>query len=170
MGGAFRCAGQWPGPLPIQHDASVAVWRFAEVARARPGASESPSNQPSKGWGRMRRRTDCNFSSRDPSTAMLSHSLDKSRIKFLLLEGIHSSAVEGIRAAGYTRIETVPGALPDEQLQRSIAYAHFLGIRSRTQMTGAVLAYAPQLVAVGCFCIGTNQVDLNAARERGIAV
>ncbi|MCW5236100.1 phosphoglycerate dehydrogenase [Verminephrobacter eiseniae] len=101
---------------------------------------------------------------------MLSHSLDKSRIKFLLLEGIHSSAVDVIRAAGYTRIETVPGALPDEQLQRSIADAHFLGIRSRTQLTGAVLAQAPKLVAVGCFCIGTNQVDLNAARERGIAV
>src|SRR6218665_4113476 len=99
---------------------------------------------------------------------MLSHSLDKSRIKFLLLEGIHSSAGEVIRAAGYTRIETAPGALPDEQLQRSIADAHFLGIRSRTQLTGAVLAQAPKLVAVGYLCIGTNPVALKAASERGL--
>mgnify|MGYP002079365789 FL=1 len=101
---------------------------------------------------------------------MATNSLDKNKIKFLLLEGIHSSAVDVIRAAGYTQIETVSGALPDEELQRKIADVHFVGIRSRTQLTEEVFAQAHKLVAVGCFCIGTNQVDLNAARERGIAV
>ena len=101
---------------------------------------------------------------------MTTNSLDKSKIKFLLLEGIHASAVDAIRAAGYTQIETVSGALPDDELQRKIADVHFLGIRSRTQLTEEVFAHAHKLVAVGCFCIGTNQVDLNAARERGIAV
>src|SRR5690349_24799707 len=101
---------------------------------------------------------------------MATNSLDKNKIKFLLLEGIHSSAVDVIRAAGYTQIETVSGALEGEELQRKIADVHFLGIRSRTQLTEEVFAHAKKLVAVGCFCIGTNQVDLDAARERGIAV
>ena len=97
-------------------------------------------------------------------------SLDKSKIKFLLLEGIHPSAQEVLRQAGYTHIECVSGALPEEQLLQKISDVHFVGIRSRTQLTAEVLAHAHKLVAVGCFCIGTNQVDLNAARERGIAV
>ncbi|MBS0391600.1 MAG: phosphoglycerate dehydrogenase [Proteobacteria bacterium] len=97
-------------------------------------------------------------------------SLDKSKIKFLLLEGVHESAAEVLRAAGYTQIELLPGALEGEELRRKIADVHFVGIRSRTQLTAEVFAHAHKLVAVGCFCIGTNQVDLNAARERGIAV
>jgi D-3-phosphoglycerate dehydrogenase / 2-oxoglutarate reductase len=97
-------------------------------------------------------------------------SLDKSKIKFLLLEGIHPSALDVLRSAGYSQIESLPGALGDEELKQKIAEAHFVGIRSRTQLTADVLACANKLVAVGCFCIGTNQVDLNAARERGIAV
>ena len=101
---------------------------------------------------------------------MAKTSLDKSKIKFLLLEGIHPSAVEVLRGAGYTQVELVSGALPDEELQRKIADVHFLGIRSRTQLTAEVLAQAHQLVAVGAFCIGTNQIDLDAARERGVAV
>ena len=101
---------------------------------------------------------------------MANNSLDKNKIKFLLLEGIHPSAVEVLRSAGYTQIETVSGALPDEELKARIADVHFLGIRSRTQLTEEVFARANKLVAVGCFCIGTNQVDLDAARERGIAV
>ena len=98
------------------------------------------------------------------------NSLDKNKIKVLLLEGIHPSAVDVIRGAGYTQVETVSGALPDDELKRKIADVHFVGIRSRTQLTEDVFAHAQKLVAVGCFCIGTNQVDLNAARERGIAV
>ena len=101
---------------------------------------------------------------------MTAQSLDKSKIKFLLLEGIHPSAVDVLRSAGYTQIEAISGALPDEELKRKIADVHFVGIRSRTQLTEDVFAHAQKLVAVGCFCIGTNQVDLNAARERGIAV
>jgi D-3-phosphoglycerate dehydrogenase / 2-oxoglutarate reductase len=104
------------------------------------------------------------------ATRMSKTSLDKSKIKFLLLEGIHPSAVEVLRAAGYTSIETLAGALPEEELRKRIADVHFLGIRSRTQLTAEVLAAAQKLVAVGAFCIGTNQIDLEAAREHGVAV
>ena len=97
-------------------------------------------------------------------------STEKSKIRFLLLEGIHPSAAAVLQAAGYTQIESLPGALPEEELKIKIADAHFVGIRSRTQLTADVFAHATRLAAVGCFCIGTNQVDLNAARERGIAV
>ena len=101
---------------------------------------------------------------------MATNSLDKNKIKFLLLEGIHPSAVKVLNAAGYTQIESINGALPDDELKTKIADAHFVGIRSRTQLTADVFAHAHKLAAVGCFCIGTNQVDLVAARERGVAV
>ena len=97
-------------------------------------------------------------------------SLDKAKIKILLLEGVHPSAVETLRNAGYSQIETAPKALQGEELKARLQDVHFLGIRSQSQLTADVLAHAPKLVAVGCFCIGTNQVDLNAARERGIVV
>ena len=97
-------------------------------------------------------------------------STDKAKIKFLLLEGIHPSAIAVLQAAGYTNIESLPGALPDDALAQKIASAHFVGIRSRTQLTAQMLGHANKLVAIGCFCIGTNQVDLQTARERGIAV
>ena len=97
-------------------------------------------------------------------------STEKSKIRFLLLEGIHPSASKVLQAAGYTQIESLPGALTEEELKLKIADAHFVGIRSRTQLTADVFAQASRLAAVGCFCIGTNQVDLNAARERGVAV
>ena len=97
-------------------------------------------------------------------------SLDKSKIRFLLLEGIHPSAVELLQAQGYTQVEALAGALPEEELKKKIADVHFLGIRSRTQLTAGVFGAAPKLVAVGAFCIGTNQIDLDAAREHGVAV
>ena len=97
-------------------------------------------------------------------------SLDKSKIKFLLLEGIHPHAEEVLRGAGYTHIESLPKALEAEELKRKLADVHFVGIRSRTQLTAEVLAHAPKLVAIGAFCIGTNQIDLKAARDKGIAV
>ena len=97
-------------------------------------------------------------------------SLDKSKIKFLLLEGLHQSAVDSLKAQGYSNIEYHPKALPQDELKAAIANAHFVGIRSRTQLTEDVFASAKKLAAVGCFCIGTNQVDLNAATKRGIAV
>ena len=104
------------------------------------------------------------------NTYMTKTSLDKAQIKFLLLEGIHPSAIAVLKAAGYSQIESLSGALEGEELKAKIADAHFVGIRSRTQLTADVFSHAGKLAAVGCFCIGTNQVDLEAARERGIAV
>jgi D-3-phosphoglycerate dehydrogenase / 2-oxoglutarate reductase len=101
---------------------------------------------------------------------MTKTSLEKSHIKFLLLEGIHPSAVKVLTDAGYSQIESFKGALEGDELKAKIADAHFVGIRSRSQLTADVFAHAHKLAAVGCFCIGTNQVDLGAARERGIAV
>ena len=101
---------------------------------------------------------------------MTKTSVEKSHLKFLLLEGIHPSAIKVLQAAGYSNIESLSGALDGDALLAKIADAHFVGIRSRTQLTASVLGKAHKLAAVGCFCIGTNQVDLNAAREKGIAV
>ncbi|MFI0488454.1 MAG: phosphoglycerate dehydrogenase [Yersinia sp. (in: enterobacteria)] len=97
-------------------------------------------------------------------------SLEKDRIKFLLVEGVHQSTVDNLRAAGYSNIEYHKGALDTESLKASIKDAHFIGIRSRTRLSEDVFAAAEKLVAVGCFCIGTNQVDLNAATRRGVPV
>ena len=101
---------------------------------------------------------------------MVSLSLDKSKIKFLLLEGVHQSAVDSLEAAGYTNIEYHSTAFTGDELKQRIADAHFVGIRSRTQLTGDVLDAAKKLIGIGCFCIGTNQVDLEGARERGVVV
>ncbi|MBF0785398.1 phosphoglycerate dehydrogenase [Muribacter muris] len=97
-------------------------------------------------------------------------SLDKSKIKFLLLEGVHQNAIEVLKAAGYTNIEYHKKALDGEDLINAIKDAHFVGIRSRTFLTEEVIAKASKLVAIGCFCIGTNQVNLEAAKRRGIPV
>lgn len=94
----------------------------------------------------------------------------KATLKAVLLEGIHPSAVEVLKQGGYTNIVTHAKALTGADLQTALDGAHFVGIRSRTQLTEAVLAQAPQLAAIGCFCIGTNQVDLRAAMRLGIAV
>lgn len=101
---------------------------------------------------------------------MAKTSLDKSKIKILLLEGIHQSAVDNLLNAGYTNIETLSTSLSEDELVEKIRDVHFIGLRSRTQLTERVFAAAEKLTAVGCFCIGTNQVDLNAALERGIPV
>lgn len=101
---------------------------------------------------------------------MSKKSLDKDKIKFLLLEGLHESAVAVLKNAGYTNIEYHKKALEGDELIASISDAHFVGIRSRTQLTREVLAQAPKLTSIGCFCIGTNQVDLTAALENGVAV
>lgn len=97
-------------------------------------------------------------------------SLDKQSIKFLLLEGVHDSAQDLIRAAGYHNIECEKGSLDGAALIERVKDVHFLGIRSRTQLSAEVFDAATKLNAVGCFCIGTNQVDLKAALERGVAV
>ena len=101
---------------------------------------------------------------------MIKTSLDKSKIKILLLEGIHQSAIDSFRADGYTSIEYHAKSLPEEKLRESISDAYLVGIRSATQLTAQVLEHAPRLIGVGCFCIGTNQVDLDCAQEHGIPV
>jgi len=97
-------------------------------------------------------------------------SLDKDKLKFVLLEGIHPSAVEALRRDGYAWVESHVQSLAGQALIDAIGDAHFVGLRSRTQLTEAVLSRMPKLAAVGCFCIGTNQVDLQAAARRGIPV
>ena len=101
---------------------------------------------------------------------MSQQSLEKSKIRFLFLEGLHPSARATLEQAGYTNIEEHPKSLPPEELKAAIAGAHFIGIRSRTQLTEEIFDSAKKLVAVGCFCIGTNQVELAAATRRGIPV
>ena len=97
-------------------------------------------------------------------------SLPKDKIRFLLLEGVHQNAIDTLNAAGYTNIDYRKTALEGDALKEAIKDAHFVGIRSRTQLTEEVFAAANKLIAVGCFCIGTNQVNLSAAMERGIPV
>jgi len=97
-------------------------------------------------------------------------SFDKRRIKFLFLEGIHANATAALAANGYANVKAVPKSLTGEALKTALRDIHFLGIRSRTELTEEVLAAAPKLIAIGCFCIGTNQVDLTAAARRGIPV
>ena len=101
---------------------------------------------------------------------MTKTSLDKSKIKILLLEGVHSSAVQTFTKAGYSNVELLAHALEGDELKAKIADVHFVGVRSRTQLTREVLEAAKKLVGIGCFCIGTNQVDLVAAQEKGIVV
>ena len=97
-------------------------------------------------------------------------SLDKSKIRFLLLEGVHQSAIKTLHEAGYTNIEYLKTSLSEDDLVVKVKDAHFIGIRSRTQLTERVFEAATRLQAVGCFCIGTNQVDLKAALVRGVPV
>lgn len=99
-----------------------------------------------------------------------SNSLDKSRIRIVLLEGVHQSAIDCLQRHGYHNIEIHHTALSGDELTDALADAHFVGIRSRTQLSAEVLAKAPKLVAIGCFCIGTNQVDTQAAKALGIPV
>jgi D-3-phosphoglycerate dehydrogenase len=92
------------------------------------------------------------------------------KAKLLLLEGVNDSAVELLETSGFSAIERLPKALEGDALRKALKGISLLGIRSRTALTQGVFAAADQLVAVGCFSVGTNQVDLNAARRRGIPV
>ena len=97
-------------------------------------------------------------------------SLDKSKIKFLLLEGIHESALRTLKSHGYKNIEAVKGSISEQELLKKVKDIHFIGIRSRTQLSDVVFSAAEKLLAVGCFCIGTNQVNLDAALTKGVPV
>lgn len=97
-------------------------------------------------------------------------SFPREDIKVLLLEGVSQSALDVFRKAGYSQIDFHEKSLPDDELKRCIADAHIVGIRSRTQLTPDVLEHAKRLMAIGCFCIGTNQVDTADAGLRGVPV
>ncbi len=98
-----------------------------------------------------------------------SQSYPKSRIKVLLLENVHPVAVQLFEEEGFN-VEIRKGALDEDELIEAIRDVSILGIRSKTQVTSRVLEHANKLMTIGAFCIGTNQIDLDAARERGIAV
>lgn len=98
------------------------------------------------------------------------HSLDKNKINIVLLEGVHEKAVQSFKKAGYNNVTLLTNALEGSDLNKALQQAHLLGIRSRTQLTKEILNKAPKLIATGCFCIGTNQIDLEAATTCGIPV
>ncbi len=101
---------------------------------------------------------------------MSNNSLAKEKIKILLLEGVHQSALEELKTQGYSNIEYLKTSLAEDELIEKIADVHFIGIRSRTMLNDHVLSHAKKLAAIGCFCIGTNQVDIKSAQKRGIPV
>lgn len=103
-------------------------------------------------------------------TSLTKTSLAKREIKILLLEGIHPSAVEKFEKSGYINIEYHEQSLLEAKLAERISDAYVVGIRSRTQLTAHALEHAKKLMAIGCFCIGTNQVDLDAALKQGVPV
>eukprot|EP00668_Euglena_longa_P001922 GGOE01002246.1.p1 GENE.GGOE01002246.1~~GGOE01002246.1.p1 ORF type:complete len:439 (+),score=168.67 GGOE01002246.1:29-1318(+) len=96
-------------------------------------------------------------------------SYPRNKIKILLLENVAPSGIERLRAEGFN-VEALPKALSEEELLERAETLHVLGIRSKTKVTAAVLKKAKRLLAVACFCIGTDQVDLQAAQEQGIPV
>ena len=97
-------------------------------------------------------------------------SMPRERISILLLEGISQTAVDLLKKAGYTNVTHLKTALEGQALKDALQGVHMVGIRSRTQMTEEMFEAADKLIAVGCFSVGTNQVDLAAARVRGIPV
>ena len=96
-------------------------------------------------------------------------SYPKNRIKMLLLENVHPNALAKIKADGFS-VESYPAGLDEDELSAKIKGIHVLGIRSKTQVTAKVLKHADKLMAIGAFCIGTNQIDLQAALAKGIVV
>ena len=97
-------------------------------------------------------------------------SYPKDKIKILLLENISDAAVRELKSYGYADVRQLNGALTEQQLIKAVKGVHLLGIRSKTQITKNVINAADKLLAIGCFCIGVNQVDLQAATRKGVAV
>ena len=97
-------------------------------------------------------------------------SYPKEKINVLLLENISEIAVRNFQKNGYTNVQRLSKALPEQELIEAVKNAHIIGIRSKTQITPAVLKAANKLQAIGCFCIGTNQVNIDAATDSGVAV
>jgi D-3-phosphoglycerate dehydrogenase len=101
---------------------------------------------------------------------MASTSYPRNKIKILLLENISDAGVNELRASGYADVKKINVALDEDELASAVKGVHLLGIRSKTQITKKVIDAADKLLAIGCFCIGVNQVDLKAATEKGVAV
>ena len=101
---------------------------------------------------------------------MIDNLIPKDKVKVLLLENISPKAVETFKKAGYSNIQLLKSALNEKELIEKLQDVHVLGIRSKTQLVENVLKNAPKLLSIGCFCIGTNQVNLEIATEEGIAV
>ena len=97
-------------------------------------------------------------------------SFPRERIRVVLCEGVHPSAVAYFEARGYTQVESLPRAPSPSELPALLKDAHIVGIRSRTVLDRAALSTGGRLIAVGCFCIGTDQVDVEFAAERGVPV
>lgn len=97
-------------------------------------------------------------------------SYPKEKIRILLLENISEAAVDYFRKAGYPKVTKLQKALSEQELMKEVRDVHILGIRSKTQLSAKVLDHAEKLQSIGCFCIGVNQVDMNAATGNGIAV
>ena len=97
-------------------------------------------------------------------------SYPKEKIKILFLENISDKAVQHFKQNGYTNVKKIGGALSEEELIKEVKDVHLLGIRSKTQITEKVLEAATKLQAIGCFCIGVNQVNLKAATKKGVVV
>ena len=106
----------------------------------------------------------------DNASSQAQFSLPKDKIRVLLLEGVSDTAVEMMRAAGYSNLDRLPKALDGAALLEAVKGVHLIGIRSRTQITAEVLEAADRLIAIGCFNVGTNQVDIDAARRLGVPV
>ena len=99
----------------------------------------------------------------------MSISYPKNRIKVLLLEGIHEDAVEQLKTEGY-QVDLLSGSLTEDELCAAVKGIHVLGIRSKSQITQKIVDAADRLLAIGAFCIGTNQIDLDACMRKGISV
>ena len=103
-------------------------------------------------------------------STFITTSYPKDKIKVLFLENISEKAVQYFKVQGYTDVKKVSGAMSEEELIKAIKDVHILGIRSKTFISKKVLDHAKKLQAIGCFCIGTNQVDLKACKQNGVAV
>lgn len=104
------------------------------------------------------------------SNATKTYTLSKEKIKVLLLEGLHENASNLFLKNGYTNIEYIKSSLEGDELKEKVKDVHLIGIRSRTNITAEILEHCNKLIAVGCFSIGTNQIDLHAAKLKGIPV
>lgn len=101
---------------------------------------------------------------------MMKTSYPKDKIKILLLENVHPATLRELKSAGYSAVECISGSVSEAELIKRIKGVHLLGIRSKTHLTSRITDAADQLLAVGAFCIGTNQIDMDACTRKGIAV